>query len=300
MKNKSIKKVSVFLALVMAFMITTSVVFALVITVDGDENPVGEWGADPQGCTIGTTGCSRLVTDGQDVFDQSSNPYLYYDIDDFHVTNDGTNFYMRVDFLGNGTAAQNTFVFTVNSRPIFTICMDIDSSASTGVTRPTGNCDGDESMTGVDYFMRFIAQEFDPDVPSIEFWDCFDGSCAQITPTPVSFGYNADADASMEVGIPLASLGMTGSTCPGGGIQPCTFRLGGFYDNGIEPTDDSVPNNGFVTGTFGDGSPTAISLQAFNAVNANNGIVLGLVIILVLGVISFGFILSRREKTSVI
>lgn len=300
MNNKSFKKISVFLALVMAFMITTSVVFALVITVDGNENPVGEWGADPQGCTIGTTGCTRLVTDGQDVFDQSLNPYLYYDIDDFHVTNDGTNFYMRVDFYGNGTAAQNTFVFTASGRPLFTICIDIDNSAGTGITLPTGNCDGDESMTGVDYFVQFTAQFLNPDVPSIDFYDCFDGSCALITPDPVSFGYNADADASMEVGIPLASLGMTGSTCPGGGTQPCTFRLGGFYDNGIEPTDDSVPNSGFVSGTFGDGSPTAISLQTFNAVNTNNGVVLGLVIVLVLGVISFGFFLYRREKTPII
>ena len=299
MKAKSLKKISPLFALIMAFVILISVAFALSITVDGDETILDEWGVNAQTCTLGASGCSRLVDDGQDVFDQSSNPYLYYDIDDFHVTNDATNFYLRVDFLGNGTAAQNTFVYTAGGRPLFTICLDIDNSATTGVTRPIGNCDGDEAMTGVDYYFDFTADEFNADVPISRFVDCYDGSCAPITPNPLSYGYDADADSIFEIGIPVSAFGVTTGTCAGGvGTQPCSFRLGGFYDNGIEPTDDSVPNNGFVTGTFGEGSPTAVTLQAVNVVNTNTGLVFGLASVLALTVISFGYFVHRRKGTN--
>lgn len=288
------KKLLVIGILVLLLVLGTAVVYALTVAVDGDETGENEWGVDAQTCMIGSSGCSRVVDDGQDVYDQGDNPYPIYDIDDVHVTNDSSNFYMRLDFLGNGDDEANTFVYTAASRPILNVCIDIDASNTTGVMRNAGSCDGNESMTGVDYIFEFTADEFNPNIPTLRFIDCYDGSCAVISPAPFDYGYDADPDAILEIGISFANLNVTtpGACAGGSGTQPCSFRLGVFYDNGVEPTDDSVPDNGFTTGTFGGGSPTAVTLQS---TSASTSTLLGLAAIFALTLVSAGALIYRRQ-----
>lgn len=286
------RKTVVVLMVVLALVFGTVAVNALVVTVDGDDT--GDWGTNPLSCTIGSAGCSRAISDPVDV---TSPPAAFYDIINVGITNDATNLYVRLDFEGNGDATTNTWIFTVTGRPILTICFDLDDDTSTGVTRTAGNCDGDESMTGVDYFVRLTADEFNPNVPSISLVNCSSGTCVGAAHT-IAFGYDADADAITEIGIPMANLGITPGTCPDGGTQPpgCSFRMGLYYDNGVAPSDDSVPDNGYATAIFGGGSPTAVSLQSVTANSSSPTTALILGSALMLAVVSVGFVLYRRQE----
>ena len=80
-----------------------------------------------------------------------------------------------------------------------------------------------------------------------------------------------DSDTITEIRVLLSDLGI-GTTCPGGPptpSQPCIYRIGLYYDNGVSSSDDSVPDNGTRAAQFGEDSPTAITLASLTARSGN-------------------------------
>ncbi len=77
-----------------------------------------------------------------------------------------------------------------------------------------------------------------------------------------------DSDTITEIRILLSDLGIT-DTCPSGTPQPCIYRIGLYYDNGVSSSDDSVPDNGTRAAQFGNNSPTAITLSSLTARSGN-------------------------------
>ncbi|NUM48934.1 MAG: hypothetical protein HUU38_29870 [Anaerolineales bacterium] len=293
MKNLSAKFLHSILFAGMMVLLVISTALALTPTLDGDDT--GDWGTAPTTCTIGAAGCSRIIDDAQDVTPVGSD---YYDVKSIFLTNDSTNLYFRTDFWGNGTATQNSWDRNTSTAPNLSICVDIDNDDLTGFDVPPGTCDGDETMSGVDYRLLVRSQSNgNPLAPQVfscadEFCDVFEGTGA--------IGYDSvqpagDTDTITEFSIPQSMLGLS-TTCPGGGPQPCTIELGLYYDNGVTPTDDSVPTNGFATAQIGSNSPTAVTLTNLSIRNNTPFWVAGLAGILLMGG-ALLFLRLRKTKT---
>jgi hypothetical protein len=311
--------VAVVLSLVVA-----GLALALSITVNGTVSPADEWGTSNQEtCTIGQPGCSRAIDDGRDVLAPQVD---WYDIENVHVTNDSNNLYLRMDFYGDNYAAgaantpgiSNTWKLTTAGRPLMTICLDIDASGSsssngaTGSDLPPGYCNGGEQMFGVDYVVQILARSTGvPFAPRIFAWDGVgpwsDILADALNSTPGTIGYLWSANALTEVGLPWSQLGYTGNNlCPlSGTAQPCSYRMSMFYDNGVDASDDSIPNSGMATNLFGcdtfggSCSPTAITLDSLQAQPTTSPVLpvalIGLSAIALIGSVLF---FRRRKQTT--
>jgi hypothetical protein len=306
-------------------LMVVGVALALGITVDGQLNPADEWGVNAETCTIGSAGCSRVIDDGRDV---SGPPTDWYDLENVHVTNDPNNLYVRLDYFGDNGVSHpvlgysNTWKITTSGRPLLTICFDIDASGTgssngaTGSDLPPGYCNGGETMYGVDYVVQIIGRSTgSPTIPKIYHWDLADGPTWQdvfVNQTPVNgtVGYVWGGGALTEIGLPLTNLGFDpinhAHQCPlSWGPQPCSYRMSMYYDNGVDASDDSVPNSGMATSTFGcdlvNGcSPTAVTFNRFEAKpdTQNNTAALILVGSVVVALALLGVVMIRHRHTA--
>jgi hypothetical protein len=301
-------------------LMAVGIAFALVITIDGDRSPANEWGVNPETCSIGTTGCSRFVSDNGGVPDITSPNVPAYDIDNVHASNDGTNLYFSLDFFANGSGTENTWYLTSSGRPMLTICLDIDNNVATGGSRLSGNCNGTEAMSGVDYYVEIVSSAGlipdgialgYPKRPVVYAWNS--GTSTFDAMALGNIGYDQDADAITEIGVALTDLGYVAGShlCPGtplsGTGQPCTARVAMYYDNGTGPSDDSIPNTGTANFQFGcdivgsNGcSPTAVTLNSLEAkTDAQNNtavVILAASVVATLGLA--GVVVARRRRTA--
>ncbi len=269
LESKETRRFFVMLLVALMLVGVTAVAYALVAVVDGDDT--GDWGTNPTTCTIGNAGCSRIVDDGvaRDVTPVTD----YYDIKSIFMTNDDTYLYFRIDFWGSSTSLTEDTWFATGggTTPELNICIDIDNNDTTGPAVNSGICDGDETMAGTDRRIRIMpslvtfGQPLNPEVHTCTNAFCVNQTGSGTIGYDSAFVLGGDTDAITEVRVPLADLGISGPTCPGGGAQPCIIELGFYYDNGTAPQDDSIPDVGFITGEVGSGSPTAVSLQNVSA-----------------------------------
>lgn len=288
--------------LMMMLMMVTAVVYALTPIVDGDDT--GDWGTNPTTCTIGVSGCARIIDDPLDVTENGSSVSVpEYDVRQVFLTNDGVDLFVRLDFESNGDVTRNTWRETSSNRPILNICFDIDNNTSTGGDRIAGNCDGDETITGIDYYVQIIGDDGNGDgLPNFDRMRVWDGSSFVNVATPsISIGYNEDADGITEISIGLADLGydLTNHLCSvsDSGTQPCNMAVAIFYDNGAGPDDDDIPDTG-AAGPFpvGSGSPLAVSLQNVSANSTSTLPVVGFIAFALMAIIGTGVALTRRQR----
>lgn len=220
--------------------LTSSLVFALVITVDGN---IGDW--TPSG---GGPNDARVA---QDVDEPGIDNK--WDVEDVFFTNDGSNMYMRWDTISD-TAYLGTFQL---------ICIDNDNNTTTG--GEVSQCDGQvgTNMEGVDY-VAYILGYFG----AVDLRACGDSATEWQDCTTVS-GATTDFAASgvtAELAVALDDIGFGNPlACPDGGAEPCDMRVGYYFDNGDTPPDDNVPNEGQFMVQVGQDSPTDVKVSALKA-----------------------------------
>ena len=237
-RSRGFPRVSMFLALFLALAMV-SVVFATVITVDGDPS---DWpGAND--CTIMADGCPRVANDPYDVEYQSTN-YPEWDVENVYVTNDTSNLYWRMDTYSDTQLSGSAFVY---------ICMDTDQDTSTG--GEVSQCDGTPAtnMLGVDYVLEL--RQSGP-THTAYLYQCSNGDTSFADCSYSSAGAAAVMTNTVEASVSLSDIGVDTNRA---------ISIGTYFDNADNPTDDNIPDAGQIAVLIGEGSPTAITLSAIDA-----------------------------------
>jgi hypothetical protein len=270
-----IRKLSAFLVVVVTLALVTGV-HAITIIIDGIEESVWITGSGSQ--------IPGFIDDVNEVDIPNS-----LDVDYMRYTNDLEYFYVLL------ATYENTDWGTGFRRSFLDICLDTDNDTSTGFSYE--NCDG---VTGVDMegIDRLIRVEREAGSASPDYtlrYFVYDENADQIFFSAPADGNTATLGRITEIRIPLSVLNLdSDTTCNG------EMLLGAYFDGQTLDPDDNVPDSGQVVVTCG--SPTAVNLGNFTAVsNTVNNLpqAMGVVALLLLALLSLGFVIVRRQSAQV-
>lgn len=268
------RKLWVMVSLVMMLMLGTAVVHAITIIIDGTKEAA--WGG-----AMGQTPGSQTDPNEGAIDDR-------FDLSEVMWTNDSTGGIAPYGFMYWLFETYGNFDYNiVSNEPLILVCLDSDNNIGTG-TAVSGYCN---DMNGVDYRIRIFPGT---DLVQVQRWNGASFVNVAMPAGGLRDVAYADTDVDLvadtqyiEAGFDLQSIGITnGATC----INSMVAAV--YYDNGIIDGEDQVTDSG--TFTVSCGSPTAVSLQSFSATN-NNTAVLSLAGALVLALVSFGYLLYRRQ-----
>lgn len=267
---KKYKKHFVLLSVLLALIASTVVVSAITIIIDGVQDPV--W----------TTGAGTQLPGSASDFNEGLVTNDGVDIATFRYTNDGTYFYILIE-----THANTTWSFA-GPDPFMVICFNTDNNPATpGGSDDYGNCDGSTSvsMDGIERIVEITGGA--GNLTANLYLGDFITLLGSVTGPPDI----ATQNNITELRIPLTALGFNSITCAG------AFQIGVYLDGVTTDPDDNTPDTGTLTANCGD--PTAVSLQTFGAGQNNTGMVVGLIGALLLGLLSTGYLLVRRQALPV-
>lgn len=290
-KRSSLKKLLVGLtSLVMLFGLTL-VVSATTIPMNADPD---DWpGNNDPGCVdgtdIGEEGCSLLANDPAESELPNIPPMdARIDIRSVWGTNDTEYLYFRYDTEENAQYLAGQYV---------RICINIPNQGP------------GESVLGcnINTDQVIFVQGRNDNNQRVYVGDCNEivsdgGSCNENSDV-VSDGTRIDNMAGgpyyvrigqvTEIKVPLNLLNIDEND------DGDTLFVVLYSDDGDEPPDDRVPDSGNMEFQIGTGSPTAVSFGSFTAISgsvSNAPQAIAIVALLVLALLSFGFVMVRRQS----
>lgn len=243
--------------LVMMLMMVTSAVYALTITVDGNE---ADWVA-PAGQIADIGGNEGSIPDAADI------EYVRW-------TNNQTDMFFLVNTYG--TPAR------VNGASWVLICLDTDNNTSTGSTAGFLYYTNCNSLIGFD---RIVLLQSNFGTYSVGIGSV---SNTDVITYPGVGAYGYTTNDVVELSAPLSLLGFGPGTCPG------TIPSVVYFDGGDGSDDDNTPDGGSTN--IGCGLPTAVSLQNVSANSTSTLPVVGFIAFALMAIVGTGVALTRRQR----